>query len=1171
MAPAATAPMKVLVLMLLASTFGFPFSLTEPMNYTVGLLIPMEKARFTKKGKYYAAAITIAVEEINKQQNLLPGSSLSFIWNETNCYDEQKTIRPLMYQMYEARVSAIIGPACNCGTTARIAAAFNVPMISYMCSSPELSDKKRYPTFVRTYAQSTKIPEFLYKLLSHFKWTTVGILYEEGHWMAARQDIKKYFKQKKIDIRIEEKFPSFQEASNFPEKYKKPIEDSMERLKHDARIIIVLADFAYAREKLLSAAQKVGLTEGDHVFIMFALDHDSVLSFQRNPKRWFTVPLVQGDPYYRCKYQQAFDSVLLIASNVYQNIKILDKFQDLVRQKSPEPPFYINIYNESENAFPPMTAAFLYDAAYQYAVALNKTLASNEKPSGSNIIEKLINHEYDSVGGQRVFLDHNGDAEVDLTLMDMRWPYTKENCPKNASVDHAFMQAVGDFTIRYNNESHFSLEFSMRAKEKIMWPGGSQPKDSPKCGFDNERCPTETSGTTTDRMAIIVGISGVAVLLLLLFCVTKIRQVRKEKELKSLLWKIDFAEIKFGRSDLEYFGTPMDDEPPMCNGNSESQLLLGSLANVDKACESTRFGSFKGTSVVVKHVGSKSVDLTHSVLVEMKQMLDVRHDNLAHFIGATINPPNVCIVSEFYSRGSLQEILENKDVKLDHMFISSLVNDIVKGMAHLHNADIKSHGNLKSSNCLVDSRWTIKIADYGLPTIRSKRKRNYRGESYYQEQLWTAPEILRMSVRPVNGTQKGDVYSFAIILSEFHIRQRPYGGSYLEPEDIIRRVTECEVPPFRPTVTTLIPWVEELRELMKTCWEEKPEVRPDFHDIKKSMQRILNNSGIKNNIFDNVVYMMEKYADNLEDLVSERTVQLLEEKKKTDALLDRILPRPVAEQLKRGISVEAESFHEVSIYFSDIVGFTELSSESTPMQVVTLLNDLYTLFDDIISEFDVYKVETIGDAYMVVSGLPIRNGHNHAKEIARMAIHLIEGVKEDFTVCHKPDHKIELRVGIHSGPVVAGVVGTTMPRYCLFGDTVNTASRMESTGEGLRIHISEATKSILEMFGGFVIHERGDVFLKGKGTVKSYWLEDFAHRTSPHRHRRSMKRLKNLPNSSTAFREMLEPPPSPCGMSRTSSLRRTVKTTNDSPGMKRRQMVETVERLDDPKHAQAFV
>ena len=102
---------------------------------------------------------------------------------------------------------------------------------------------------------------------------------------------------------------------------------------------------------VLFAARKVGLTEGDHVFIMFALDHDSVLSRQRNPKQWFTVPLVKDDPYYRCKYQQAFDSVLLIASNVYQNFKILDTFQDLVRQRSPEPPFYVNIYNESKDAY----------------------------------------------------------------------------------------------------------------------------------------------------------------------------------------------------------------------------------------------------------------------------------------------------------------------------------------------------------------------------------------------------------------------------------------------------------------------------------------------------------------------------------------------------------------------------------------------------------------------------------------------------------------------------------------------------------------------------------------------------------------------------------------------------------------------------------------------------
>ncbi|RZF48589.1 hypothetical protein LSTR_LSTR012550 [Laodelphax striatellus] len=147
------------------------------------------------------------------------------------------------------------------------------------------------------------------------------------------------------------------------------------------------------------------------------------------------------------------------------------------------------------------------------------------------------------------------------------------------------------------------------------------------------------------------------------------------------------------------------------------------------------------------------------------------------------------------------------------------------------------------------------------------------------------------------------------------------------------------------------------------------------------------------------------------------------------------------------IQVPAEFYEAVTIYFSDIVGFTEIAAVSTPLEVVRFLNSIYKLFDARIECYDVYKVETIGDSYMVASGLPVKNGDRHVCEIATMALDLLAGSML-FPIPHRPAERLQIRSGIHTGPVVAGIVGTKMPRYCLFGDTVNTASRMESTGKG---------------------------------------------------------------------------------------------------------------------------
>ncbi|KAK4304965.1 hypothetical protein Pmani_023108 [Petrolisthes manimaculis] len=227
----------------------------------------------------------------------------------------------------------------------------------------------------------------------------------------------------------------------------------------------------------------------------------------------------------------------------------------------------------------------------------------------------------------------------------------------------------------------------------------------------------------------------------------------------------------------------------------------------------------------------------------------------------------------------------------------------------------------------------------------------------------------------------------------------------------------------------------------------------------------------------------------------QKSAAVKQEKRKSDNLLYQLLPRTVAHYLKQSKQVPAEYFESVTIYLSDIVGFTRIASESSPLQVVTLLNTLYKQFDASIEKYDVYKMETIGDAYMVVSGLPNRNGQRHASEVADVALTLLELVSR-FELLHKKGEMLQVRIGLHSGTCVAGVVGTKMPRYCMFGKTITTAHFMESNGLPMKIHVSETTHKILEGTGRYQLqfHRRMQVVSKYKINtpqeleMDTYWL-----------------------------------------------------------------------------------
>ncbi|CAF0730806.1 unnamed protein product [Rotaria sp. Silwood1] len=223
-------------------------------------------------------------------------------------------------------------------------------------------------------------------------------------------------------------------------------------------------------------------------------------------------------------------------------------------------------------------------------------------------------------------------------------------------------------------------------------------------------------------------------------------------------------------------------------------------------------------------------------------------------------------------------------------------------------------------------------------------------------------------------------------------------------------------------------------------------------------------------------------------LLERKTDELEKEKCLTEKLLHEILPPCVAKDLINGRKAPAEYYESVTVYFSDIVGFTIIASMCSPTETCDMLNRLYSIFDSLLENFDVYKVETIGDAYMVVSGAPKRNGDKHPNEIANMSLALLR-CKQQVRV-PRSSAQLQLRIGIHTGSVCAAVIGSKMPRYCMFGDTVNVASRMESSGLPERIHLSSDTYKRLINRDQYIFEDRGEIEIKGKGRMGTYFLLD---------------------------------------------------------------------------------
>ncbi|XP_075688401.1 guanylyl cyclase C [Rhinoderma darwinii] len=677
-------------------------------------------------------------------------------------------------------------------------------------------------------------------------------------------------------------------------------------------------------------------------------------------------------------------------------------------------------------------AAGYLDGVLLFGHALKSFLKSGDINETVDFIHQFRNISIEGASGP-IILDEMGDRDLNLTLL-----YT---------------------SVTTNKYTEF-LQFDTGTNETTLLD------IAPSFVWKNHRLPSDVPGSGPNIMTIAVFTLTIAIILIFIIALLVFRKYRKEHEQQQKMWShIAFEKIlALETNDTFHVSLKIDEDK-----RRESVPRL-------------RRGKYDKKVIILKDLKHDG-NLTEKQKMDLNKLLQIDYYNLTKFYGTVKMDATIYGVIEYCERGSLREVLNDRisypDVTfMDWEFKISVMYDIAKGMSYLHSSKAEFHGRLKSTNCVVDSRMVVKITDFICNSILSPKK-----------DLWMSPEHLRQ-----NGvSQKGDVYSYGIIAQEIILRKETfYTEQYLEPKEKIARVKKMKDCPFRPDLhlDTAEEWEIEVYALVKNCWEEEPEKRPDFKKIESTLAKIFSNSHNQTNetYMDTLLRRLQLYSKNLEHLVEERTKLYKAERDRADRLNFMLLPGPVVKSLKETGLVESEFFEEVSIYFSDIVGFTTICKYSTPMEVVDMLNDVYKDFDRILDHHDVYKVETIGDAYMVVSGLPNRNGNRHAVDICRMALDILSFMGS-FELNHLPGLPVWIRIGIHSGPCAAGVVGIKMPRYCLFGDTVNTASRMESTGLPLRIHVSKSTISILKRTDcKFQYEVRGETYLKGKGTETTYWL-----------------------------------------------------------------------------------
>lgn len=510
----------LLLILLLTATISSGTELV--LGYLTGSQRLPGDQEYTRPGLTISGAISLAVHELNDGILKGTGHKLRFIVAET--YGDETTSIRQTAQLWTANVTAYIGPQESCVHEARMAAAFNLPMISYFCTHYETSDKRQFPTFARTRPPDTQISKSVASVLLAFNWTQVTFLYlnsTEADMTPVAQTILDVLESSKVRVLDVRTWSTGYHHGYMENPFRKLVKDTYQR----TRIYLILGQYY------------------EHLGLLVALEERNLLD---NGEYWVVgVDLDQYDEQQPSKYLQGLlqeepDPVALRGFRCYLGItpspsRGFENFTSMVNKYMEGPPFFFPNPVRTVGGFKQIRAeaAYLYDAVKLYTTAVLELLQEQgDIRNGTAVINRLKRKHYLSAMGYMGYMDSNGDAEGNYTLLGR----------KTGPDGKLGLYPVGVFTYGHQSTSLPELKLT----SEIEWVNGEPPIAEPPCGFVGEKCVSHT-------MEIIGGVVGACLALVMIVALVVYRNIKYEQELDSLLWKIDYREILISESTDSQF------------------------------------------------------------------------------------------------------------------------------------------------------------------------------------------------------------------------------------------------------------------------------------------------------------------------------------------------------------------------------------------------------------------------------------------------------------------------------------------------------------------------------------------------------------------------------------------------------------------------------------------